>query len=668
MGKKQVTSDVEQGAPTREEPGHSPSAGSSGVQEAQPGSTSSPVKPGAVHRVTTQIKTRHGLAEIHHATEYAPNIVLNYDAPGRGRRRYLPGYALFGAMLQLGVLVMGGLTTYNPTFELREHNSPISPFAFHLTTIGTILVVVGMMICSKIIEWSTAEVTWDSAGGEEFYLLWVQNGQVVNDQQFGSYAIFAKDKRSSFKTSFPSHLAYEKKPNPPPVQTGPVPKNALHTTPKAGNIQTSTAPVDTQYKTLEDGGIHMSTTPVATLHKTPEASGMQMGTSTTTGDNIEPDHDSPTPPQWLAVVCTGISISGFILQFIGLRGMHWSATVAQLGATLIMTVVRALVRLDATTKARAQLLPRGSELEMLALQLASVSITEPNNQAKPPASNSASKTGPREPERLWKPEYDKPTDYQGTPDGRRGDTDSDGPRCNNQFQWELCIDWEMQDHRPADTQNQCIEFHKAAVPGQANTSNVLEVRKRLATLTKRKSLATKDAAALRNSLEVVMNGLFGPAGKANVAVWPVPVKADGFEHNVYVNITRKDQKWQADEDEVEALLALVEFKYNLGRVGEKKGKRVLVLGPKSMTPSLYMDCSWWAYETLDSVKVLRQMQLQKKREPQARVQAREPPQTKESAGGMGKDAVTVKNLVGYFSGECQSGLLHYVVWIPVGAN
>lgn len=46
----------------------------------------------------------------------------------------------------------------------------------------------------------------------------------------------------------------------------------------------------------------------------------------------------------LAAVSTFISITGFIAQFVGLRALHWSATVTQLGVTLAMTFVRAWVR------------------------------------------------------------------------------------------------------------------------------------------------------------------------------------------------------------------------------------------------------------------------------------------------------------------------------------
>ncbi|KXX82674.1 Serine/threonine-protein phosphatase 6 regulatory ankyrin repeat subunit B [Madurella mycetomatis] len=55
-----------------------------------------------------------------------------------------------------------------------------------------------------------------------------------------------------------------------------------------------------------------------------------------------------------------ISISGFIIQFTGLHGMHWSASVAQLGAIIVMTILRA---------PKAFPLISGHELDWLAMTL-----------------------------------------------------------------------------------------------------------------------------------------------------------------------------------------------------------------------------------------------------------------------------------------------------------
>lgn len=46
----------------------------------------------------------------------------------------------------------------------------------------------------------------------------------------------------------------------------------------------------------------------------------------------------------MAPFATLTAIVGFVIHFVGLRALHWSATIYQLGVMLIMTIIRALVR------------------------------------------------------------------------------------------------------------------------------------------------------------------------------------------------------------------------------------------------------------------------------------------------------------------------------------
>ncbi|KAF8244011.1 hypothetical protein K440DRAFT_526639, partial [Wilcoxina mikolae CBS 423.85] len=46
----------------------------------------------------------------------------------------------------------------------------------------------------------------------------------------------------------------------------------------------------------------------------------------------------------LTIAATLVSLCGFVSQFVGLRGLHWTVTIAQLAATAIMTALRATVR------------------------------------------------------------------------------------------------------------------------------------------------------------------------------------------------------------------------------------------------------------------------------------------------------------------------------------
>lgn len=54
----------------------------------------------------------------------------------------------------------------------------------------------------------------------------------------------------------------------------------------------------------------------------------------------------------ISVIC--LTMAGFVIQFVGLRGLHSSVILAQLGATMVMTVVR--------TSLRAQRMHRGDNV------------------------------------------------------------------------------------------------------------------------------------------------------------------------------------------------------------------------------------------------------------------------------------------------------------------
>lgn len=87
---------------------------------------------------------------------------------------------------------------------------------------------------------------------------------------------------------------------------------------------------------------------------------------------ITDDHRSkPEVATWAAVVVT---ISGFVLQFTGLRGIHAVVPVAQLGVTLVMSMARAALRMRRFKPERNGLSNRpdqiiGHELDWLALHI-----------------------------------------------------------------------------------------------------------------------------------------------------------------------------------------------------------------------------------------------------------------------------------------------------------
>ncbi|RYP05608.1 hypothetical protein DL765_009791 [Monosporascus sp. GIB2] len=69
----------------------------------------------------------------------------------------------------------------------------------------------------------------------------------------------------------------------------------------------------------------------------------------------------------LAAISTFVTLAGFIVQFVGLRALHWSATILLLGITLIMTGIRSWVRRGLAVDPDTEPLLDGHEIAWLAL-------------------------------------------------------------------------------------------------------------------------------------------------------------------------------------------------------------------------------------------------------------------------------------------------------------
>ncbi|KAI5850539.1 hypothetical protein DFP73DRAFT_615643, partial [Morchella snyderi] len=223
----------------------------------------------------------------------APNISLNmYDRSGRHELHIV---AVIGTALQSFVLIYGGFATYHPKLKYPKEGAGIAVYAFPLTSIGTLFLVVGLLVCSYVIERSTREQDYELKGaGANAHILWLQKNATVGDQEFESYAIFAKDKRNIITTSRRNNE------NDPP---------------------------------------------------NPSKNG------------------SSTSSEVLSTAGTVITLCGFFGQFIGLRGLHWSITFAQLGVTLIMVILRAWVRRGLAKRPYIQLLPPKHEIDWLATRI-----------------------------------------------------------------------------------------------------------------------------------------------------------------------------------------------------------------------------------------------------------------------------------------------------------
>jgi len=202
----------------------------------------------------------------------APNIILNVNqaiAP----RWQLWLFAWIGIFAQLAVLVLGALTTYHWKFE--KGGSPIALYGYPCTLSGTLIVSVGLLLCSHVIEGSTDECKLEIPKDKGHRILRIQRACVVSEQHFSSYALFNSESSNFLRTS--------------------------------------------------------------RLNKKRDYS-------------------------LLAALGSSFAIAGFIVQFVGLRALHWSATIMQLGATLFMTAIRSYARRGLAHDMDWERIPSGEEL------------------------------------------------------------------------------------------------------------------------------------------------------------------------------------------------------------------------------------------------------------------------------------------------------------------
>ncbi|KAK4171560.1 hypothetical protein QBC36DRAFT_391045 [Triangularia setosa] len=220
-------------------------------------------------------------------SDAAPNISLNVYGSSKFELR----------VLAAAVLAFCGWTAYwlhEPGSILLKDEEPVDRYAFPCTLIGTILLVVGLVLCSHVVESRTIETNFHAADKTSGRLLWIQRAATVNDQAFGSFALFVDKDPFVLKTS------------------------------RRANT---------------------------------------VGARTKTNEGLKAFRQTET------TIAVAIGLVGFVVQFVGLRGMSWSAALAQLLATLAMTAIRAWARRESDASFHAVSLDPGFELDWVAVNI-----------------------------------------------------------------------------------------------------------------------------------------------------------------------------------------------------------------------------------------------------------------------------------------------------------
>ncbi|KAG5665468.1 hypothetical protein KAF25_009593 [Fusarium avenaceum] len=256
---------------------------------------------------------------IYNESNSAPNISLNVHPQKRAEIRIA---AVIGTFLQLGVLIYAGFATYHHALRFpKEENLPVSNYAFPCTATGTILLVTGLLLCADVVEKRTAEKSRKPRAGYEAFPIWVQRQATVGDQVFKSFGILSNTPRKEVLTSR---------------------RNTLSKTPNGVSLVDRIVIV-VSYLPLQ----------IVELFKRV----VDKKTSSFTESSVQSSKTT---------LGAFLSISGYVVQFVGLRDMHWSVSIVQLGAVVFMTAARAALRRGLAVPPQARSLVQDFELEWLA--------------------------------------------------------------------------------------------------------------------------------------------------------------------------------------------------------------------------------------------------------------------------------------------------------------
>ncbi|KAK6502813.1 hypothetical protein TWF481_007858 [Arthrobotrys musiformis] len=273
---------------------------------------------------------RHG-AE--HAFAPHPNLSLNIGIKPRPREIQW-AVAIFGVLLQLSFFGYATWASYYAP-NIWEDGKPPGKWAFPLTAVGTGLLVIGMGLCAMLIDRRTHERKFEKLKAGKSH----EKVPAPSRSSLIVYLVYSLDQLIVWLTSMAN----------------------------ASSLIQNPSTTNTFIFWLQPGN---------------QSVGDQVFDSFAHWDNRDVyvtswrvDLDGPKPFNSMVAIGPAIVFStlGFILQFIGLRGLHGSVALYQLAATLIMAIIRATLRSnridEGSNKLRNYRDVEGHELDWIASQI-----------------------------------------------------------------------------------------------------------------------------------------------------------------------------------------------------------------------------------------------------------------------------------------------------------
>lgn len=86
-------------------------------------------------------------------------------------------------------MAYGGFATYYPMMRLPKDRKEVGAYVYPCTTIGTIGLVLGLIVCSHVVESKTIKKKNTPCNSLNTTMVWLQQGKTGNDQSVDSYAV-----------------------------------------------------------------------------------------------------------------------------------------------------------------------------------------------------------------------------------------------------------------------------------------------------------------------------------------------------------------------------------------------------------------------------------------------------------------------------------------------
>lgn len=527
----------------------------------------------------------------------APNLLLNcHERVGRSAI-YLA--AAIGLILQLGAVVyFGFITYYKPTQDtFLKDGRRVVKYAFPCAAVGTLLLVLGLFICSWVVGKSTKETCYE-AEDHDIYVVWLQKDHTVSDQVFKPFAVYPTGKREYITMSRRRNikhrrneiggliinvldrlLSYDKKAGKPG-------NNNDQVTIEVGN---NSKKLPTEVGSNNDDRMievsNKNNTRLIEVDNNNQKLLTEVGSNSNddrtigvgSNNNKLPTEVNSQPLYWpmesITFIGALISLIGFISQFIGMRGLHWTASIVQLGITILVTIMRVIVRRGlGKPPAHTSLNPK-FELDWFVLSFGQLSKAPWVNSGRASRNYANQKKDTRDKTR---PKWEIRTRTAGE---LRRHTDSSQP---------------IEDSEP----------HR-----------IMLMRKRLGKLSEWKSPFLKEAIHLSRAIEAVANTFLSGQPKESYK-WSIPaiyteynfaepiegknvkeevVEENVVKENVYITIYKDESHgWRVDETEIEAILSLWLYSTSatdLPEISRPRNLRAYELDGSEKR--LTRDLEWW---------------------------------------------------------------------------